>query len=1367
MAASATRAPTAATRATSRADVSRAQDILDFLDGPVGSSFTLAPEEAMAFFAAKGLRTTFDWRDMLGTQHTAAFTVAKMMDTDLLAEVHASLLEAMATGKPFREWADGIVPLLQAKGWWGRKAVVDPLTGTTVVAELGSPGRLQTIFRTNMQTAYAAGAWSQIQEQAEVAPYLLYDAVDDHRTRPEHAAWDGQVHPVDSPFWRDHYPPNGWNCRCSVIQLSAEDLDALGLTVTPPKRDATYTWTNPRTGKTEKVPVGLDPGWNYNPGADYLKHLTQTAIAKARALPPQVAPAAVQGLNATESAALAALEADVAEAQKALAKAMGAAAMKRAATKAAERSAQWQLDNAVASKTPYLSTAIKQLLASQAAKGMSPSELLAAAQAKAAQAKASANLSNWKKAYLSDKTPSPAQQAAFDALPDDAQQALLQQLDAIKADNALQAAAQQQLDAIAAKSAGTLEAKAMAKLAPQYTKPADLLAAVQAEVAAQKAAISKATTLAGLKKSLISGKTPTPAQAKLLAELTDDAKAALLAEVDAAKAAQAAKVVTPPEAAKPAQVLPEPEVPLNPDSLVQIGPQKGSNPGGLYQDPDTGVKWYIKRPSNPEQARNEVLAGALYRLAGIDTPELRLTRHQGQTAIASRIVDGLEVGSPAQLAAAAGTAEGFVVDAWLANWDVVGLGFDNLLLKGGRAWRVDTGGALRFRAQGGLKGQAFGDQVLELDSLRNPATNRQAAAVFGKLTPSQIEDGVRRVLAIPEDRIRALVEELGPLNRADRDKLLATLLARREDLARRFPNARPRAEAPAPVATARVTEFEQAEIEASRANGYTLATDGADIEDHHVVAMTYTTAQGKQATRLALKLRPDAAKRLQEEMADIAGAPVLADLTTVKAKGLELLKGINSQAKSGGVIRPDKELPRLAAFKLALQEARGGLHAKVATMPAAQRQAYTRQLLDLEDLERGLDDYFRRLKPGDKAEAFPTFDFSKVPDAIEGPMPEAKASRTPWKKVRFRYNRATIKAGRVIEDGQQLDAGNYARTTYTAEVNGVRITYVADTPDNAVAIRGYAQIEVDGVGADATARALAALERLGVDAKRATPEHRLELYLDRHLYLRSAKDPDLESKWQAIGAEPDQAARIERKLELLNKAAGFDVRTSPYWDPEGRRQAFGHGRLIQYRADLKPEDVTRFNAEHVIFHNPAGLGWNGGSGVLERFQLLVQSGGQLASQVDRIRRGVPLTGSSVSADFRSGGASYVFTRLSARDGLIRQHGAGFILKPETAMRLDAFSYSGDRFGSVDRMTQRSDRAVDLAGMRRNARNSSNETNFRDSVALFEAVEYVVLNTAAERNAAIAFMRENGYSTWPDGRPLESVIITTASSPYRR
>lgn len=1353
--------------------MSRAQEFLDYLDSPLGADFTLAPEEAMAYFAAKGLRTTFDWRDMVGADHVASFTVAKMMDTDLLADVHDSLLEAMATGKPFRQWADEITPLLQAKGWWGRKEVTDPLTGRTIVAQLGSPGRLQTIYRTNMQTAYAAGAWAQMQEQAEVAPFLLYDAIDDHRTRPEHAAWDGQVHAIDSPFWKAHYPPNGWNCRCGVIQLSGDDLAAMGMEVSPPVKDKAYNWTNPRTGKTERIPEGLDPGWNYNPGADYAKHLTETAIAKARGLPPQLTPAAVKGITAAEQAALDSLDAEVKAGQLALAKAMGAEQLKRSTMKAAERSAKWQLDQAVANKTPYLAKAIGDLSKTKAGQGMAASELLATAQAKAAQAKASANLSSWKAAYTADKAPSPAAQAAFDALPDDAQGALLQQLDAIKADNALQAAATAELDNILVNlPAGGLENKALAKLMAsgefKAMKPADVLAAVKAEVAGQKAAMSKAVTLGGLKKSLIAGKVPTPAQAGLLEELTPDAKAALLAEVDAAKAAAMAKATPQPQgiADKAPQVLAEADMPLDTSKLVQIGPQKGSNPGGLYQDPETGAKWYIKRPGNPEQARNEVLAGQLYRAAGIDVPELRLTTHQGQVAIASRIVDGLETGTAAQLAAAGGSVEGFVMDAWLGNWDVVGLGFDNLLLKGGRAFRVDTGGALRFRAQGGLKGSAFGDEVLELDTLRNAATNRQSAAVFGKATQSQLEDGARLVLAIPPERIRQLVEEFGPLDAGERDKLLATLMARRENLAQRFPNARPKAEAPAPVTTSeRVTEFEQREIEASRANGYTLATDGADIEDHHVVAMTYQDANGVARTRLSLKLRPEAAARLQSELPGAGGQAVAADFTTAKAKALELLKGINSQAAKGLEIRADKELLRYTQYKAELAKVKAAIWDKMGQLDNPQSVAASLELLD--NLEGILDSYFARLKPGSAAEKLPAFDFAKVMDQALTMAAKPAKSATAWKRQSgLEFGRASIKAGRVVEDGSTVSA-KVAGSVYRAEFDGGRVMFVPDTMDNSTGIRGYAQLEVEGTGVAATARAMEELRRLGVDTSRASPEARVELYLDRHLYLRSAKSAQLEKEWLAIASDASQADRIERKLALLNREAGFDVRTSPNWDPEGTRQAFGHGRITMQRADLIPEEVAKFNSEHVIFHNPAGLGWSGGASVLDRFKLLVEAGGQLASQVDRIRRGVPLVGSSVGPDFQSGGANYVFTRLSSKAGNIKGHGAGFILKPQTAQRLDAFSYSGDRYGTVDRDMQRSDRAADLEGMRRNARGSSNETNFRDSVSLFDAVEYIVLDTEAQALDARKFMKNSGYATWPDGRPLAEVIIAKAKSPYRK
>lgn len=283
--------------------MSRAQDFLNYLDSPLAADFTLAPEAALAYFAAKGLRTSFDWRDLIGADHVASFTVAKMMDTDLLADVHDSLLEAMATGKPFREWADGITPLLQAKGWWGRKAVTDPLTGRTIVAQLGSPGRLQTIYRTNMQQAYAAGAWAQIESQAQIAPYLLYDAIDDHRTRPEHAEWDGTVLPINHDWWRSHYPPCGWNCRCGVIQLSDDDLEAMGLAVSRPPAGGTYAWDNPRTGKTERVAKGVDPGFGGNPGAEHARRMAQLAIEKAKALPAELVKPALAGIEAAAKAA--------------------------------------------------------------------------------------------------------------------------------------------------------------------------------------------------------------------------------------------------------------------------------------------------------------------------------------------------------------------------------------------------------------------------------------------------------------------------------------------------------------------------------------------------------------------------------------------------------------------------------------------------------------------------------------------------------------------------------------------------------------------------------------------------------------------------------------------------------------------------------------------------------------------------------------------------------------------------------------------------------------------------------------------------------------------------------------------------------
>ena len=50
-----------------------------------------------------------------------------------------------------------------------------------------------------------------------------YRTAGDGKVRPEHAGLNGVTLPMDDGFWDHYYPPNGWNCRCTVVQVLRTD----------------------------------------------------------------------------------------------------------------------------------------------------------------------------------------------------------------------------------------------------------------------------------------------------------------------------------------------------------------------------------------------------------------------------------------------------------------------------------------------------------------------------------------------------------------------------------------------------------------------------------------------------------------------------------------------------------------------------------------------------------------------------------------------------------------------------------------------------------------------------------------------------------------------------------------------------------------------------------------------------------------------------------------------------------------------------------------------------------------------------------------------------------------------------------------
>lgn len=231
----------------------------------------LLPQDAVAYMQARSkLLTSYNWLDVYADEHLRNFTVSRLACLDTLQAVYEAVQRATAGDLSRRDFIREVEQTLRNKGWWGLNAVVDPATGETVQTHF-NPSRLQLIYDTNTRAAHAAGQWQRIQRNKHLYPYLRYVTVGDEHVRPEHARWHNLTLPVDHPLWQQIYPPNGWRCRCRVVAMRQEEVDAdaspTGAPLrTEPPQELPKEWINRRTGEVRQIVPGVSPGFDYNVG---------------------------------------------------------------------------------------------------------------------------------------------------------------------------------------------------------------------------------------------------------------------------------------------------------------------------------------------------------------------------------------------------------------------------------------------------------------------------------------------------------------------------------------------------------------------------------------------------------------------------------------------------------------------------------------------------------------------------------------------------------------------------------------------------------------------------------------------------------------------------------------------------------------------------------------------------------------------------------------------------------------------------------------------------------------------------------------------------------------------------------------------
>ena len=118
--------------------------------------------------------------------------------------------------KTFHELNEAFPSLLDENG--NRKTFEQFLNDVRKIDETYNQNYLRAEFNFVQSSAEMAAKWERFMEDGD-RYNLQYRTAGDGKVRPEHASMHGITLPPSDSFWEEFYPPNGWNCRCTVVQV--------------------------------------------------------------------------------------------------------------------------------------------------------------------------------------------------------------------------------------------------------------------------------------------------------------------------------------------------------------------------------------------------------------------------------------------------------------------------------------------------------------------------------------------------------------------------------------------------------------------------------------------------------------------------------------------------------------------------------------------------------------------------------------------------------------------------------------------------------------------------------------------------------------------------------------------------------------------------------------------------------------------------------------------------------------------------------------------------------------------------------------------------------------------------------------------